>query len=72
MIYVCLFIYVIVLSMLSFLFYKIIVTNKIKILSETSVTYKQLPYIKTIYPRMTTLNNKGKPAIEFQILRLCK
>ena len=48
------------------------VTNKIKILSETSVTYKQLPYIKTIYPRMTTLNNKGKPAIEFQILRLCK
>ena len=49
-----------------------IVVNKIKTLSETSVTYKQLPYIKTIYPQMTILNNKGMPAIEFQILRLCK
>ncbi len=49
-----------------------IVANKIKTLSETSVTYKQLPYIKSIYPNMTVLNNKGKPSIEFQILRLSR
>lgn len=49
-----------------------IVLNKIKTLSDTSVTYKQIPYIKTIYPHMHILNSNGKPAIEFQILRLCK
>jgi len=49
-----------------------IVERKSKILSETSVTFQQLPYIKTIYPNMSLSKKEGKIAVEFQILHLHK
>ncbi len=47
-----------------------VVRKVIKPLSKNSVTYKQLPYIETIYPNMPVLKHKGKTAVEFQILRI--
>ncbi|MBO7097465.1 MAG: methyltransferase [Alphaproteobacteria bacterium] len=49
-----------------------VVARKRKILSDNSLTYKQLPYIKTIYPYMKISTYQNKPTTEFQILRLCK
>lgn len=49
-----------------------IVKNVIKPLSENSVTYKQLPYIKSIYPKMKEIQSGQKTAVEFQILRISK
>ena len=49
-----------------------IVKKVIKPLTLNSVTYKQLPYIKSIYPYMPTLEYNGHPAVEFQILRIGK
>lgn len=49
-----------------------IVKKIIKPLSENSVTYQQLPYIKSIYPNMPVLEYNGVPAVEFQILCIKK
>lgn len=46
--------------------------NVVKPLSENSVTYRQLPYISKIYPNMKNVQINGKPAVEFQILHICK
>lgn len=49
-----------------------IVKKVIKPLAKGSVTYKQLPYIRKMYPKMLTLEYNGHPAVEFQILRIKK
>lgn len=49
-----------------------VIKRVLKPLSEESVTYKQLPYISTIYPNMPRLEYYEKPAVEFQILRIKK
>ena len=49
-----------------------IVKKVIKPLAKDSVTYRQLPYIRKIYPKMPVLEYHGRPAVEFQILRIEK
>lgn len=49
-----------------------IIKKTIKPLAEDSITYKQLPYIRKIYPKMSILEYNGQPAVEFQILRIEK
>ena len=49
-----------------------VVKNIIKPLSEKSVTYNQLPYIRKIYPNMKEIMKHNFPAVEFQILCIQK
>ncbi len=49
-----------------------IVKRTTKILKKDSVTYKQLPYIKTIYPKINIFEDNGMSAVEMQIICMKK